>query len=111
MVSSRSSLPFAGLVNAKHNQSRRRVGTVNLAEMDAETVRIWTTKLGYQDENAPLNCEFRRSPRLSSGGCFDAQATASFDQRVAAFGTIAAVMPPAVLMASWFQSASFSSRR
>ncbi len=46
---------------------RRQVGTGNVAELIADTFRIWTTKLGFADDRAPLNCNAFRPPRPTSG--------------------------------------------
>jgi DNA repair photolyase len=46
---------------------RRQVGTGNIAELIADTFRIWTTKLGYAEDRAPLNCAAFRPPPPTSG--------------------------------------------
>lgn len=46
---------------------RRQVGTGNVAEIIADTFRIWCTKLGYADAHPPLNCDAFRPPAPSSG--------------------------------------------
>ena len=46
---------------------RRQVGTGNLAELIANTYRLWCTKLGYTDDRPPLNCEAFRPPQPTSG--------------------------------------------
>jgi DNA repair photolyase len=44
---------------------RRQVGTGPVAELIAETFRVWTTKLGYTDDAEPLNCDDFRPPKIS----------------------------------------------
>lgn len=46
---------------------RRQVGTGNVADLIADTFRIWTTKLGFHDEHGQLNADAFISPRPSSG--------------------------------------------
>jgi len=46
---------------------RRQVGTGNVAELIADTFRIWTTKLGLADDHPPLNREAFRPPQPTSG--------------------------------------------
>jgi DNA repair photolyase len=46
---------------------RRQVGTGNMAEIIADTFRIWCTKLGYADEHPPLNADDFRPPAPTSG--------------------------------------------
>jgi DNA repair photolyase len=46
---------------------RRQVGTGNIAELIADTFRIWTTKLGFADDHPPLNREAFRPPQPASG--------------------------------------------
>jgi DNA repair photolyase len=46
---------------------RRQVGTGNLAEMIADTFRIWCAKLGYAEKHAPLNANAFRPPQATTG--------------------------------------------
>ncbi|MEX2307554.1 MAG: PA0069 family radical SAM protein [Pirellulales bacterium] len=46
---------------------RRQVGTGNVAELIADTFRIWTTKLGFADDHPPLNRDAFRPPQPTSG--------------------------------------------
>ncbi|HEY3395982.1 MAG TPA: PA0069 family radical SAM protein [Lacipirellulaceae bacterium] len=46
---------------------RRQRGTGPVADLIADTFDLWTTKLGYPDDDTPLNCEAFRPPRPSSG--------------------------------------------
>jgi hypothetical protein len=46
---------------------RRQRGTGPVAELIAETFRIWTAKLGYFDEVPPLNDSDFRAPRADTG--------------------------------------------
>ena len=46
---------------------RRQVGTGNMAEIIADTFRIWSTKLGYSDDYPPLNAEAFRPPTATTG--------------------------------------------
>jgi DNA repair photolyase len=46
---------------------RRQVGTGNIAEMIADTFRIWCTKLGYADDRPPLNAEDFQPPAPTTG--------------------------------------------
>src|SRR3954447_5512668 len=46
---------------------RRQVGIGNLAELVAETFRIWTTKLGYRNDHEPLNCGDFLPPQPTTG--------------------------------------------
>lgn len=46
---------------------RRQVGTGNLAELIADTFRLWTTKLGYLAEHPTLNCDAFRPPQIKTG--------------------------------------------
>jgi DNA repair photolyase len=46
---------------------RRQVGSGNLAELVAETFRLWTTKLGYQNDHEPLNCGDFLPPQPTTG--------------------------------------------
>jgi DNA repair photolyase len=45
----------------------RQVGTGNLAELIADTFRLWCTKLGYSDDHLPLNCEAFEPPQSTRG--------------------------------------------
>jgi DNA repair photolyase len=49
------------------NFSTRQVGTGNLAELIADTYRLWCTKLGYSDDHPPLNAKAFQPPRPVSG--------------------------------------------
>ncbi|MCI0334866.1 MAG: PA0069 family radical SAM protein [Planctomycetes bacterium] len=52
------------------NDSRfghRQVGTGNVAELIADTFRIWTNKLGFADDHPPLNADAFRPPRPANG--------------------------------------------
>ncbi|MEX2315794.1 MAG: PA0069 family radical SAM protein [Pirellulales bacterium] len=46
---------------------RRQVGTGNVAELIADTFRVWHAKLGFADELEPLNCNDFRPPMPASG--------------------------------------------
>jgi DNA repair photolyase len=46
---------------------RRQVGTGNLAELIADTFRLWCAKLGYNEEHGGLNAAAFRAPLPSSG--------------------------------------------
>ncbi len=46
---------------------RRQVGTGNMAEMIADTFRIWCTKLGYSKQHPPLNAAAFHPPTPTSG--------------------------------------------
>ena len=46
---------------------RRQRGTGPVADLIADTFELWTTKLGFPDDDAPLNCDAFRPPRPSSG--------------------------------------------
>jgi DNA repair photolyase len=46
---------------------RRQRGTGPVADMVADTFRVWTTKLGYADESAPLNGDDFRPPSPATG--------------------------------------------
>jgi DNA repair photolyase len=46
---------------------RRQRGTGPVADMVADTFRIWTAKLGYTDDGPPLNCDDFRPPCPSTG--------------------------------------------
>jgi hypothetical protein len=49
------------------NFGSRQVGTGNMAELIADTFRLWTTKLGYSDDHPPLNCEAFEPPLPTRG--------------------------------------------
>ena len=49
------------------NFGSRQVGTGNMAELIADTFRLWCTKLGYSDDHPPLNCDSFQPPRPKSG--------------------------------------------
>lgn len=49
------------------NFGSRQVGAGNMAEIIADTFRIWSAKLGYDEHHWPLNSEAFRSPQLRSG--------------------------------------------
>jgi DNA repair photolyase len=49
------------------NFGSRQVGTGNLAELIADTYRLWCTKLGYSDDHPPLNAEGFRPPQPTRG--------------------------------------------
>jgi DNA repair photolyase len=49
------------------NFGSRQVGTGNLAELIADTFRLWCTKLGYSDDHPPLNCDAFKAPPPTSG--------------------------------------------
>jgi DNA repair photolyase len=49
------------------NFSSRQVGIGNLAELIADTFRLWCTKLGYSDDRPPLNREAFQPPQPKSG--------------------------------------------
>jgi DNA repair photolyase len=46
---------------------RRQRGTGPVADLIADTFDLWTTKLGYPDDDTSLNCDAFRPPRPSSG--------------------------------------------
>jgi DNA repair photolyase len=46
---------------------RRQVGTGNVAELIANTFRVWHKKLGFPEEHRHLNCKAFRPPRPASG--------------------------------------------
>jgi DNA repair photolyase len=46
---------------------RRHRGTGNVAEIIADTFRVWTKKLGLDGDSPPLNCEAFRPPQINSG--------------------------------------------
>jgi hypothetical protein len=49
------------------NFGSRQVGTGNLAELIADTHRLWRAKLGYSDDHSPLNAEAFQPPQPKSG--------------------------------------------
>ena len=49
------------------NFGSRQVGTGNLAELIADTFRLWCTKLGYADDHPPLNAEAFQPPLTDKG--------------------------------------------
>jgi DNA repair photolyase len=49
------------------NFGSRQVGTGNVAELIADTFRIWCNKLGYRDDHPPLNCEAFEPPQPTRG--------------------------------------------
>ncbi len=56
--------------NGKLNDSNfgsRQVGTGNMAELIADTFRIWCAKLDYVDNRPPLNCDAFRPPQPMTG--------------------------------------------
>jgi hypothetical protein len=46
---------------------RRQRGTGNVADIIADTFRVWSAKLGSPDDSPPLNRQAFRSPRPPSG--------------------------------------------
>ena len=46
---------------------RRQVGTGNVAELIADTFRVWTTKLGFADDRSRVNYNAFRPPQPSHG--------------------------------------------
>jgi DNA repair photolyase len=46
---------------------RRQRGTGPVADLLADSFCLWTTKLGFPDDDTPLNCDAFRPPRPSSG--------------------------------------------
>jgi DNA repair photolyase len=46
---------------------RRQRGTGPVADMVADTFRVWTSKLGFPEDPPPLNCDAFRPPRPVSG--------------------------------------------
>lgn len=46
---------------------RRQVGTGNMAELIADTFRLWTAKLGYVEDHPSLNCEAFQPPQTKTG--------------------------------------------
>jgi DNA repair photolyase len=56
--------------NGRLNDSQfgsRQVGRGNVAELIADTFRIWCAKLGYVDAPPPLNCEAFQPPPTTTG--------------------------------------------
>jgi DNA repair photolyase len=49
------------------NFGSRQVGKGNVAEIIADTFRIWCAKLGYMGEHSPLNADAFRPPTPASG--------------------------------------------
>ncbi len=49
------------------NFGSRQIGTGNVAELIAETFRIWCMQLGYHENHLPLNADAFRSPRPANG--------------------------------------------
>ena len=49
------------------NFGSRQVGTGNLAELIADTFRLWYTKLGYSNDHPPLNAEAFQPPQPTRG--------------------------------------------
>jgi DNA repair photolyase len=49
------------------NFGSRQVGTGNIAELIADTFRIWCAKLGYAEYRPPLNADAFRPPTPTSG--------------------------------------------
>jgi DNA repair photolyase len=49
------------------NFGSRQVGTGNLAELIADTFRIWCAKLGYANDHPPLNTKKFQPPLTTSG--------------------------------------------
>lgn len=56
----------AGRLNDSHF-GRRQIGTGNVAELIADTFRIWTAKLGFPDDRTPLNADAFRPPQPTRG--------------------------------------------
>jgi DNA repair photolyase len=46
---------------------RRQRGTGPVADLVADSFNLWTAKLGYPDDDGPLNCEAFRPPRPTTG--------------------------------------------
>jgi DNA repair photolyase len=46
---------------------RRQRGTGPVADLIADTFSVWATKLGFPDDDTPLNRDAFRPPRASSG--------------------------------------------
>jgi hypothetical protein len=46
---------------------RRQRGTGNVAEMIADTFRVWRNKLGFTQESQALNAESFRQPTPTNG--------------------------------------------
>lgn len=49
------------------NFGSRQVGQGNMAELIADTFRIWCAKLGYAADHPPLNCDAFQPPQPSNG--------------------------------------------
>ena len=49
------------------NFGSRQVGTGSVAEIIADTFRMWSTKLGYDEHHWPLNCDAFRPPQPTNG--------------------------------------------
>jgi DNA repair photolyase len=49
------------------NFGSRQVGSGNMADLIADTFRLWCTKLGYSDDHPPLNREAFQPPQPKSG--------------------------------------------
>jgi DNA repair photolyase len=49
------------------NFGSRQVGTGSLAELIADTFRLWCAKLGYSDEHRPLNADAFQPPLPTNG--------------------------------------------
>jgi DNA repair photolyase len=49
------------------NFGSRQIGTGNMAELIADTFRLWSAKLGYSDDHLPLNSDAFRPPRPTQG--------------------------------------------
>jgi DNA repair photolyase len=45
---------------------RRQVGSGNVAELIADTFRLWKRKLGYAEDRSPLNAEAFRPPNSAT---------------------------------------------
>ena len=56
----------AGRLNDSHFGRRQR-GTGNVADLIADTFRIWSAKLGFPDDSPPLNRDAFRPPQPTSG--------------------------------------------
>lgn len=46
---------------------RRQFGTGNIADIIADSFRIWCAKLGYSEKHAPLNADAFRPPQTKTG--------------------------------------------
>ncbi len=49
------------------NFGSRQVGTGSVAEIIADTFRMWSAKLGYDEHHWPLNCDAFRPPQPTNG--------------------------------------------